>query len=212
MTTPSRGPRKMLYPVDLPPGMTEPLISLAAHEGGLPLRAIFGREAPLEIEVGTGRGTTLRTLSQRFPETNFLGIEMGFNWARLTRGKLVQAGLTNARVVAGEAQWVMERYLPERVARCVHVYFPDPWPKNRHSKRRLFRPGFPDLLRRCLTKDGEVRLATDHEDYFHEIRAVLNAGCFVEDQEPEWPEEPVSSFEAKYRAQGRAIYRAIFRP
>jgi len=198
--------------MDPAPGMADPLVSLARYEGLLPLEDVFARRAPLEVEVGTGKGTTLATMAERNAEADFLGIEVGSRWARLTRVRLIQAAVPNARLIRGEAQWVLHRYLPPGSVRRLHVYFPDPWPKKRHVKRRLFRPDFVAQMERCLEPRGEVCLATDHAAYFEQIRQVMDAGGFRHHPDAVWPEVPVSSFEAKYREQGRTIHRAVYLP
>jgi tRNA (guanine-N7-)-methyltransferase len=192
--------------------MQDPLIPLSEYSGHLPQQAIFGRAAPLEVEVGTGKGHTMVSLATAAPDTDFLGIEVGSKYSRLARVKLIRAAIPNARLVTGEAQWVLQRYLPPGSVRCFHIYFPDPWPKKRHAKRRLFRPGIGELLAGRLEPGGRVRIATDHEAYFRQIVELMTAAGFQPDHRACWPETPVSAFEAKYRVQGRAIYRAVFCP
>ncbi len=212
MTVQTRGPRRVPVLLQLAEGMVDPLVSLAQQEGLLPLEAIFARRAPLEVEVGTGKGHTLATLAQRDPDADFLGIEVGSRWARLTRARLIRAVVPNARLVQGEAEWVLNSYLAPASVRRFHVYFPDPWPKNRHANRRLFRPGFVAQMARCLEPQGQVCIATDHATYFQQIREVMGAAGFRHHPDAALPEDPVSSFEAKYRGQGRAIRRAVYSP
>ena len=195
----------------LPEGMAEPVLSLVAHPEGLRWAEIFGRDAPVEIEIGAGKGNTLERLAGDDPGADFLGIEIGLKWVRLARARLAKADRRNARLIAGEAFWILEHHVPEGSVRRLHIYFPDPWPKKRHHKRRLFRAGLTDLLHRCLIPAGEVRIATDHADYFPEIVAVMEAGGFRADPGASWPVEPVSAFERKYREQGREIYRVVYR-
>lgn len=210
MTVQSRGPRRVPVLMELAEGMVDPLVPLAQHVGLLPLEEIFARHAPLEVEVGTGKGHTLATLAQRDADRDFLGIEVGSRWARLTRVQLIHAAVPNARLVQGEAEWVLNRYLAPGSVRRFHVYFPDPWPKNRHAKRRLFRLGFVGQMARCLEPRGQVCVATDHSTYFEQIRKVMDAGGFRHHPDGALPDDPVSSFEAKYRHQGRAIHRAVW--
>ena len=198
--------------MELAEGMVDPLVPLAQQEGVLPLEEIFARRAPLEVEVGTGKGHTLAALAQRDADADFLGIEVGSRWARLTRARLIRAAIPNARLVQGEAKWVLGRYLASDSVRRFHVYFPDPWPKNRHANRRMFRPGFVAQMVRCLEPRGQVCIATDHATYFQQIRKVMSAGGFRDHPDVALPEDPVSSFEAKYRHQGRAIHRAVYSP
>jgi tRNA (guanine-N7-)-methyltransferase len=207
----NRGPRRDPGIIELPEGMSEPVLSLAEHPDGLSWEAIFGRRGRVEIEVGTGKGNTLVQLSRAAPEVDFLGVELGMKYVRLTRGRLAKAGVANARVVAAEAEWVLGRHVPEGSVAAIHVYFPDPWPKKRHAKRRLFRPGVPPLFRRCLEPGGSVRIATDHESYFAQILEVMEAEGFRPDPTADWDQGPVSAFERKYREQGRRIHRIVYR-
>jgi tRNA (guanine-N7-)-methyltransferase len=176
------------------------------------LEEAFGRRAPLEVEIGSGKGNTLVRLASERPDVDFLGIEIGLKWVRLSRARLIRAGLANVRLVTGDAEWILARHLPAGSVQRFHVYFPDPWPKERHAKRRLFRKEFPDLLARCLAPGGEVRVATDHESYGEQIAEVLEAGGFVTIPDAAWDDAPVSAFERKYREQGRTIRRQTFRP
>lgn len=210
MTVPSRGPRRIPVLKEPVRGMVDPLVPLRNYEGTLLLQEVFSRHAPLEVEVGTGKGQTLATMAKSQVDADFLGIEVGSRWARLTRVRLIQAAVPNARLVWGEAQWVLQRYLPSGSVRRFHIYFPDPWPKHRHAKRRLFRSDFVAQMARCLEPLGEVRLATDHTPYFDQIRHVMAAGGFRHHSQAVWPDDPVSAFEAKYREQGRTIHRAVY--
>ena len=212
MSPRNRGPRSKAVLVQLPENQTDPLISLAEQPDPLPLAALFGRQVRLDVEVGTGKGHTLEQLAREHPDRDYVGIEMGLKWARLTRARLIRGELGNVRLVHGDAHWVLERYLPAGSVHCYHIYFPDPWPKKRHAKRRLFRPELPPLLRRTLAEDGVVRVATDHGQYFEQIQQVMSSGGFAIDRGAAWSEDPVSSFEAKYREQGRAIHRAVYVP
>ena len=208
----SRGPRRDPGALLPPPGAPDPLLSLASLTGELRWEEIFGRAAPVEVEIGSGKGNTLIQMAEEHTGVDFLGIEVGVKWVRLARARLIRAGATNARIAAGEAEWILGRYVPRASVRRLHVYFPDPWPKKRHAKRRLFREGFPALAQRCLQASGEVRVATDHAAYEAQIRAVMAGGGFTPVPDPVWEDEPVSAFECKYREQGRRIYRMTFRP
>lgn len=207
----NRGPRRAPPVVALPPGMAEPLLVLAALPEPLAWEAVFGRSGPVEVEIGTGKGTTLLALAAADPPADFLGIEVGSKWVRLARARVIKAGVTNLRLVAGEAQWILARYLPPGSVRAFHIYFPDPWPKKRHAKRRLFQISFPALLARALAPGGEVRVATDHAAYYEQIVEVMEAGGFRSDPTAAWGDGPVSAFERKYREQGRSIFRRSFR-
>ena len=108
----SRGPRRNPGWVTPPPDFPDPLVGLADQPAPLPLEEVFGRRAPLEVEIGSGKGNTLVQLASERPDVDYLGIEIGVKWVRLSRARLIRAGLANVRVVTGDAQWILARHLP----------------------------------------------------------------------------------------------------
>lgn len=170
---------------------------------------VFGRIAPLELEVGFGKGRFLLRQAQARPDTDFVGVERAAKYFRLARTRGEKRGLTNLRLVRGDARVFVEDRLPDGSLHRAHVYFPDPWPKKRQHKRRLLDPPFFHALARKLRPGGELHLATDHADYFREIvLSVETEPRFVAtDPLPEDP-EGLTNYEVKYRAEGRPIHRA----
>lgn len=128
--------------------------------------ALFGRTAPLQIEVGSGKGLFLRTAGRAEPEKNFLGIEIAQKYARYAAAKAAAAGCDNVVVVAGDAQRVFAERLAAGIAEAVHVYFPDPWWKKRHHKRRIMNPNFLSVAHRVLHAGGRLVFWTDVEAYY----------------------------------------------
>lgn len=185
-------------------------------DGALPLPlewpAVFGGDNPVEIEIGAGKGTFLVEAAARRPNVNFLAVEYATEYAEHVRDRVRRHDLRNVRVVRAEAGRFFEDHVPPGSVARVHVYFPDPWPKKRHHKRRLLQPEFAALAARALRPGGEVRLVTDHQEYFHEAIAVL-AGTPGLEPVPVIEEEMVdlTNYERKYAAAGRPIYRARFR-
>ena len=180
------------------------------------LRDFFPRAAPLQVEIGSGKGTFLLNQSHKCPQTNFLGIEWSYKYYRYSVERLRRRQVPNVRILRADARDVISHCLADESVSGFHVYFPDPWPKRRHHKRRFFQPDYVKQLARCLVKGGQLRTATDHAEYFAVIREVLlqqsNTGEFFEqiDFFPAAAAEPGewvgSNFERKYLKEGRDIY------
>jgi tRNA (guanine-N7-)-methyltransferase len=181
------------------------------------VRALFGSDAPLEVEVGSGKGLFLANAAARNPEHSFLGIELALKYARYIGGRLAQRNLPNAVVVHGNALRVFQEVLPDSSLAAVHVYFPDPWWKKRHKKRRVLNEAFLRDAERTLAPGGTLHFWTDVEEYFHSTLALIAevtnlAGPF------EVPEPPVehdldyrTHFERRTRKSEQPVYRAEFR-
>ena len=179
--------------------------------------ALFGRCAPLEVEVGSGKGLFLRTAAAARQEVDFLGIEVAAKYARFAAAGLAKRGLTNAVVVIGDAIRLFHELLPDRSLGAVHVYFPDPWWKKRHKKRRLMRESFVADLQRTLQPGGRLHFWSDVEEYFHTTLELLAAqtdleGPFdVPEAAAEHDLDYHTHFERRMRLYGEPVYRAEFR-
>jgi tRNA (guanine-N7-)-methyltransferase len=136
---------------------------------------LFGNDHPVEIEIGTGKGTFLIEQSRQHPETNFLGIEWARWFWRYTSDRLRRAHLTNVHTVRAEAGFFLREFVPPATISVLHIYFPDPWPKARHHKRRLIQPSFIPLVVSALKPGGRLQIVTDHAEYFGQIETVLQA-------------------------------------
>lgn len=174
---------------------------------------LFGRVAPLEIEVGPGKGLFLRNAAAAHPEIDYLGIELAWRYAQFAAFQLAKRGLTNAVIVCGDAVRVFQHVLPDGVASAIHIYFPDPWWKKRHKKRRVIRELFVQRLEAVLRAPGTLHLWTDVEEYFHTARELLAAYTRL-DGPYEVPEAPAqhdldyrTHFERRTRLQGKPVYR-----
>lgn len=176
-------------------------------------RDLFGHERPVEIEVGFGKGMFLLAESERRPDVDFLGIEIDRRLQITTAHRLREAGRTNVRVAWADAKGVLSDRVAPGSVDAVHVYFPDPWWKSKHRKRRVFTPEFASLVGRVLRVGGRLHIATDVEAY-HEImtRIVRDLGdAFAElPVEPLSGDRPLTHFERKFREQGRPIFRASY--
>jgi tRNA (guanine-N7-)-methyltransferase len=162
-------------------------------------RFVFGNDRPVEIEIGPGRGDVLATFAAAYPGVNFFGIEAQPWYAERAQAR---AGLPNVRVVAGDARCIVEHLVPPRSVQAFHVYFPDPWPKRRHGRRRLFSPRFAAALARALQPGGVAYVATDLADVFALARGALLSAGFTPDRSVPTRTRPRTRFEEKYAAGG----------
>lgn len=171
-------------------------------------REIFGNDNPVELEIGIGKGTFLTDQAKGRPHTNFLGLEYARWFWRYASDRLRRNGCVNARTVCAEAGFFLREYVPDAALAAVHIYFPDPWPKKRHNKRRLIQPHFVLELYRTLRIGGRLQIVTDHDDYFRQIQEVVAASPLkiIEYTRPGSAasgEFVGSNFERKYRREGR---------
>ena len=134
---------------------------------------IFGRSGPVHIEVGAGKGTFLVNQAKALPGEDFLGIEWTRKYYRYAVDRIGRWGLTNVRIIRTDAVSFVRDCVPDGSVDSFHVYFPDPWPKKRHHKRRFISAVNIEHLIRCLKAGGQVRIATDHADYFEQMEQVL---------------------------------------
>ena len=169
----------------------------------------FPSRAPLEVEIGAGKGDFIVAWAQTHPASNFLALELGgsaFHW--LAR-RVLSAGLPNLRALHADGRSVVNLMLPAAEVAAFHIYFPDPWPKSRHQRNRLFSPAFVAGLSRCLRPEGVVYLATDVPAYFHAVAGLMRAGGFDLVEGP-GTDDLRGSFGRKFERAGRPIFRACF--
>lgn len=173
--------------------------------------AIYGRSAPLEVDLGCGDGLFLAAAAAANPARNFLGIERMPGRVRSASRKIEADRLVNARILELEISYAVRQLLPAASVAAFHLMFPDPWPKRRHSPRRLVTEDFLVAIHRALAPDGLLRIATDESDYFREIeRLAGRSPGFVRIANREEPAS-VSTFEKRFRQEGLPIYRLVLR-
>jgi tRNA (guanine-N7-)-methyltransferase len=210
-------PRRALRKID-------PALDLARHLltwDGLPQPwnsvAPFGRVAPLEVEIGSGKGLFLAAAAQQRPEHDFLGVEIAAKYAQFAAARLARLDLPNARVLHANALRLFRELLPEASLAAVHVYFPDPWWKKRHHKRRMMTAEFVAHVARTLRPGGGLHFWTDVVEYFEATRELLAAeprlkGPFaVPESAPEHDLDYRTHFERRTRLHRGAVYRAEYR-
>ena len=177
----------------------------------------FGNENRVIVEIGFGMGEALIAIARRLPDHNFFGIEVHKPGLGKTLAGIEREGLLNVRMIREDAVLVFRRMIAPGSVAGVHVFFPDPWPKKRHHKRRLIKPGFPELVVPALAPDGYLHLTTDWDDYAEQIAQVLGVHHGLR-REPiahapsaDGRFRPETEFERKARAQGHSIHELFFR-
>jgi len=167
----------------------------------------------VEIEIGSGKGMFLRRESVACPGTGFLGIERATKFFALAAARLARDGRPNARIVRADAFDLLARWVPVGSLGAIHVYFPDPWPKKRHAKRRLLQPALFDLCARAIAPGGILAVATDVGPYFADADAVLATHpSFVPIESSEADRERVATnYAVKYAREGRTLHLGRWR-
>jgi tRNA (guanine-N7-)-methyltransferase len=175
----------------------------------VPWCTVFGNDRPVEVEIGPGRGETLLAFAAAAPRTNFFGIERSRGNAESLAARAVARRLGNVRVVAGDVNLVA-CLIPDASVTAYHVYFPDPWPKTRHRKRRLASGDLAVELARTLVPGGAVHVATDLPEVLADLGARLRTVGLVPSDAPP-PARPTTSFERRYAGAG-THYGRFHRP
>ncbi len=174
---------------------------------GFSLEERFGRHAPLVVEIGPGIGEATAALAATRPGTNILAIEVWRPGVADILARVGEAGLDNVRVLGVDAIWSLENLVEPEALAGLWTFFPDPWPKKKHHKRRLVNPPFAALAASRLAPGAQWRLATDWAAYAEVMREVLDAEPLLEGgQVPRWEERPVTKFERKGLQAGRTIH------
>lgn len=189
------------------------LISLdddSDYDPVLELGSLFDDDHPIEIELGFGKGRFLLDAAQRRPNHNFIGVEVAGKYLRLAQDRALRRALPNVRFFHGDAREFVEFFVPEGTVRALHVYFPDPWPKSRHHKRRLLDETFFEEALRVLEPGGRLWIATDHDDYYEVILEALEIiADRVELIDTATWDGATTNYEDKFVSQGSSIHRRV---
>ena len=191
-----------------------PKYGIPFAENLLDLEAIFGRSAPKILEIGFGMGETTAAIARNHPQYDYLAIDVHTPGVGSLLKQIDEFGLMNVRIIQHDAVEVLQQMLPSDCLDGVHIFFPDPWPKARHHKRRLIQPGFIALLCLHLKRGGYIHAATDWEDYAREILKVLSnqpqlaniAADYA--RRPEY--RPLTKFEQRGLRLGHGVWDVVF--
>jgi len=194
-----------------------PRFGLAGGGSRFDLGAVFGRCAPLILEIGFGNGESLCAMAAAHPQHDYLGVEIHRPGVGRLLIDLAAADIPNVRVICDDAREVLTCQIPDESLCGTHLYFPDPWPKSRHHKRRLVQADFVDLVRRKLVVGGYLHMATDWEHYACQMMAVMTqapgfensagSGCYA----PRPDYRPLTKFERRGQRLGHGVWDLIFR-
>ena len=187
-----------------------PVYGIEFKEELLRPAAVFGREAPLVLEIGSGMGETTARIAAERQDTDFLAVEVHRPGVGGLLKLVDREQLKNVRVIRHDALEVLEQMIPDGALAGIHLFFPDPWPKKRHHKRRLVQPAFAALATRKLTPGGVLHAATDWQDYADHMLAVLSAESGLERVEAA-AARPSTKFELRGLKLGHEVHDFLFR-
>lgn len=204
--------------------MPQPAVDLRPYfsvlddvEGIVDWREMFGNDLPVELDIGCGRGKFLVDSAMNRPETNWLGLELDYTAGRHGAKRLAKRELPNARVIGGDAKQFLTNHVEPHSVVAAHVYFPDPWWKRKHAKRRLFTDDFANLLSRVVMHGGYVHSWSDVGEYFEVISALMNNhpefSPLEAPPEPEGVDENdfLTGYHRRGRRMGCEIHRGLWK-
>jgi tRNA (guanine-N7-)-methyltransferase len=172
----------------------------------------FGRCAPLEVEIGSGKARFLVDAARANPAHDYLGVERSLSYYRLCRERVGRSALPNAAMLRADGRLFVEMALAPDSVHALHVYFPDPWPKKKQRKRRLLDGVFLEIAASRLVSGGHLRIATDHPDYGQDLETLVETvAAFERLAWDDLPPPPPTNYELKYAKEGRRIWRFLLR-
>jgi tRNA (guanine-N7-)-methyltransferase len=179
------------------------------------VHALFGRRAPLILEIGFGMGETTAEIAAAHPQNDYLGIEVHTPGVGSLLKQIAERGLSNVRIVQHDAVEVLQHMIAPGALDAMHIFFPDPWPKKRHHKRRLIQPGFIALAASRLKLSGYIHAATDWQEYAQQILSVLSAEPALENTAASFADRPAyrpqTKFETRGLKLGHGVWDIVFR-
>lgn len=191
-----------------------PQYGIPFTENPLDLDQVFGRQAPKILEIGFGMGESTALIAQKHPKNDYLAIEVHTPGVGSLLNQIEQLGLTNLRIIQHDAVEVLHHMLPVACLHGIHIFFPDPWPKAKHHKRRLIQPALVARLCGHLEAGGYIHAATDWEDYAMQILQVLShepqLANTVPDYAPRPDYRPLTKFEQRGLKLGHGVWDLIF--
>jgi tRNA (guanine-N7-)-methyltransferase len=186
-----------------------PRLGIAYSPEPLDFAAVFGRIAPVILEIGFGMGETTAAIAAENPQLDFLGLEVHGPGVGALLNRVEAAGLGNVRVIQHDAVDVVARMIPQASLAGIHIYFPDPWPKKRHHKRRLLRPAFVHALAQRLGSGGYLHAATDWDEYAQEILATFSDEPLLANTVPDFAPRPAWRPQTKFETRGLKLGHGV---
>ena len=187
-----------------------PRIGIPFADSFLNSKDIFGRTTPLVLEIGSGMGETTAEIALQNPATDFIAVEVHGPGVGSLLKRIETLALKNLRVIRHDAVEVLERMIPDAALAGIHLFFPDPWPKKRHHKRRLVQPPFAALAARKLAPGGYLHAATDWPEYATQIEEVFSSSPSFEKQQQERQHRPMTKFERRGIGLGHPVRDLLF--
>ncbi|HUN67799.1 MAG TPA: tRNA (guanosine(46)-N7)-methyltransferase TrmB [Burkholderiales bacterium] len=187
-----------------------PIHGIPFSDAPLDPRAIFGRVAPLVLEIGSGMGDTTAEIARQNPATDFIAVEVHGPGVGSLLKKIETLELRNLRVIRHDAVEVLARMIADGLLAGIHLFFPDPWPKKRHHKRRLVQPGFAALAARKLAPGGYLHAATDWPDYATQMEEVFSSNSSLEKVPQGKRDRPVTKFERRGIGLGHPVRDLLY--
>ncbi|WP_313654888.1 tRNA (guanosine(46)-N7)-methyltransferase TrmB [Pantoea sp.] len=193
-----------------------PVMGVEYQPEPVDLTELFGRDAPVTLEIGFGMGASLVTMAQNTPHQNFLGIEVHAPGVGACLASAKEADVQNLRVMCHDAVEVLEKMIPDNSLRMVQLFFPDPWHKARHNKRRIVQVPFAELVMRKLKPGGVFHMATDWEAYAEHMLEVMNSIDGYRNQSeqqnyvPRPETRPLTKFEQRGQRLGHGVWDLMF--
>ncbi len=193
-----------------------PIMGLEVKDGPVVFSELFGRDAPVVLEIGFGMGDSLIEMASQQPEKNYIGIEVHRPGVGRLLSRAQEAGLSNIRVYAEDAIEVLAQCIPDNSLDVLQLFFPDPWHKKKHHKRRIVQPEFAQTVRKKLKIGGYFHMATDWENYAEHMMEVMTsaegyqnkAGEGVFSPQPDW--RPVTKFQKRGERLGHGVWDLMF--
>ena len=187
-----------------------PRFGLPYRAQPLDWRAVFGRDAPVVVEIGFGMGETTARIAAENPGTDYLAIEVHSPGVGSLLKRMAETAIANIRIVQHDAVEVLRDMVPPASVAAIHIFFPDPWPKKRHHKRRLLQRDFAGLAASKLAAGGLLHVATDWREYADEVLAVLEATPGLANTARGFAPRPASRPETKFERRGRLLGHGVF--
>ncbi|HUQ27552.1 MAG TPA: tRNA (guanosine(46)-N7)-methyltransferase TrmB [Usitatibacter sp.] len=187
-----------------------PRLGVAFRPEPLDFKQIFGRSAPVVVEIGSGMGETTARIAQENPATDYLAVEVHAPGVGSLLKHLHASGAGNVRVIQHDAVEVMGAMVADAALAGIHVFFPDPWPKKRHHKRRLLQPEFAALVARKLARGGYLHVATDWQEYAEHVLAVLAATPGMRNTADNFAPRPAARPETKFERRGLRLGHGVW--